>query len=291
MRFSSRSLGGFVAATVAVAVALGVADDAHADQLVLVDGQVLEGIVTMKGGQVTIRLDVGTIGFDLKDVKEIRQGDSALAELDKRRRQIAAGDAAGLRLLATWADAKGLTTQATKTWQELLAVLPDDAQARERLGHQRVDGRWLTEEEVMAAKGLVRVGGVWRTAAEAAELDRELASRRAAREAAAEREKERRAWVEAEPVPEDRFPDGQVRVRGYPPYEAYDEATEGYDQRVLPYLHLFPYWASANAGATRVHAGKLPRPAARTPPQRPVVTPTQPTQAKSGATVVVSPRR
>ena len=50
--------------------------DARADQLVLVDGQVLEGIVTMKGEQVSIRLDVGTVGFDLKDVKEIRQGDS-----------------------------------------------------------------------------------------------------------------------------------------------------------------------------------------------------------------------
>jgi hypothetical protein len=294
MPFSRSALSLRIAAWLTPFV-LSVGQDAWADQLVLVDGQVLEGIVTMKGEQVTIRLDVGTIGFDLKDVKEIRQGDSLIAELEKRRRQIAAGDVGGLRHLATWADAKGLTTQAVNVWEDLLVLVPDDEQARQRLGHQRVDGRWLTEDEAMAAKGMVRIGGVWRTAAEAAQLERELAERREEREA--ERTRRDRAWAdEGEPGPQDRFPQGQVRVRGYPPYQSYDESVEPWDQLVAPYYyHPFELWPGGyrNISKPRTSGGKLPRPAARTPPKLPIgaTLPGQPAAAPKGGATMAIPTR
>jgi hypothetical protein len=72
---------------------------------------------------------------------------------------------------------KGLSAQSRAAYKKVLAVAPDDKEAREALGFVQVDGRWLTEEESYRARGFVRYDGEWLTPAEV-----QLAQSNAARE-------------------------------------------------------------------------------------------------------------
>jgi hypothetical protein len=205
---------------VAVVCAAAISTPAFADQLVLRDGQVLEGAVQEDGEVVSIRLDVGVIGFAREEVKEIRRGESAIAEFDQRLARVSPTSAAELKQLALWAESKGLTTRATQTWRRVLELQPDEATARERLGHQRHDGKWMTEDEVMLARGLVRYGGAWRTPEEVRASEAELAEKKLQRAAKKEVEpEEKKKEIEEE---EYRWSDGFWP--SHPAYALHDAA-------------------------------------------------------------------
>ncbi|TWU32877.1 polymorphic toxin-type HINT domain-containing protein [Novipirellula artificiosorum] len=63
-------------------------------------------------------------------------------------------DADGHRRLAMWAETHGLESQAHAHWQNVLAAVPNDRIARSRLGYQRVNGEWLTKQEIRQAEQL-----------------------------------------------------------------------------------------------------------------------------------------
>jgi hypothetical protein len=160
--------------------------------LFLVSGPLLGDVVYLKGGgkftgriveqtaeRMVIDIGDGTVGFSMDRVEEIVKGPSPLDEYDTRAAKLGPQDVNGWRSLGLWASTKGLSAQSRAAYKRVLALAPDDKEAREALGFVQVDGRWLTEEESYRARGFVKYDGEWMTPAEV-----QLAQSDAAREQA-----------------------------------------------------------------------------------------------------------
>jgi hypothetical protein len=152
---------------------------ALADVVVLSDGQEIRGVVTESGDDVTVRLDFGSVSFSRSEIAEIRRESTPLTELEQRRAKLDANDAAGRLTLARWAEQNGLSESARDLYREVVSLRPDDAAARQALGYRKHEGRWMTEEEHLAATGHVRYGGTWVTKEESERLEKEASERRA----------------------------------------------------------------------------------------------------------------
>ena len=82
---------------------------------------------------------------------------------------------------------EGTLSPVAAAYKRVLALAPDDKEAREALGFVQVDGRWLTEEESYRARGFVNTTASgcrpprssWRKATPRAEPAREVADKRA----------------------------------------------------------------------------------------------------------------
>ena len=81
------------------------------------------------------------------------QYEERLARIDRKSPE-------DLSRLAAWCERKGLAKRAERLLREVLAIDPDHAATRARLGYVRHDGRWMTPEEAratdLASKGLFR---------------------------------------------------------------------------------------------------------------------------------------
>jgi hypothetical protein len=148
--------------------------------LLLLPGFLAADVVYVKGGgsfsgrileqtpeKVVIDFGDGTIGLQMDRVEKIERGTSPLDEFDARAKKLGAQDVDGWRSLGLWAATKGLTAQSRAAYKRVLALAPDDKEAREALGFVQVGGRWLTEEESYRARGFVKYDGEWMTPAEA----------------------------------------------------------------------------------------------------------------------------
>ena len=167
--------------------------------LFLLPGFLVADVVYLKGGgrfsgrileqtaeKVVIDFGDGTIGIPMEQVEEISRGSSPLDEYAARASKLGPQDVNGWRGLAQWASGQGLSAQARAAYQRVLALAPDDREAREALGFVQVEGRWLTEEESYRARGFVKYDGEWMTPAEV-QLAQADAAREQARDEAAKR--------------------------------------------------------------------------------------------------------
>ena len=147
--------------------------------LLLVPGPLLADEVFLKGGgkftgritqqtveRITVDIGDGSIGFSMERVDHIVKGLSPLQEYDARASKLRPRDVDGWRKLAQWASSKGLSRQSRLAYKKVLAVAPDDPEARQSLGFVHLDGRWMTEEESFRARGFVKYEGEWLTPAE-----------------------------------------------------------------------------------------------------------------------------
>ncbi len=168
--------------------------------LLLAPGLLPGDVVYLKGGgyftgrivgqseeRIVIDIGDGTIGFSADRVEKIEKGPSPLDEFEAQASKLTPQDVNGWRSLAQWAAMKGLQRQSRLAYEKVLAIAPDDGEARRALGFVRLDGRWVTEEESYRARGFVKYEGEWMTPAEV-----QLAQGNAAREQA-RNEADRRA--------------------------------------------------------------------------------------------------
>ncbi|MCX7805808.1 MAG: hypothetical protein N3A38_11555 [Planctomycetota bacterium] len=146
---------------------------ASGDIVRLKDGSVRKGKIVEKTSEgVTLEVSVGNVrtkifvpGADIASIEE-KEEEPTAAELEIRKRKDAAEaskDAGALRSLARFLDTvPGYSADAEKTWEKLLAALPDDAEARKRLGFVRDrSGKWVREADAKKAAGLVKSGDEW----------------------------------------------------------------------------------------------------------------------------------
>jgi hypothetical protein len=222
--------------------------------LFLVPGPLLADVVYLKGGgkftgriveqtveRMTIDIGDGVIGFSMERVEEIVKGPSPLDEYDARASKLGPQDVNGWRNLAQWASMKGLSAQSRAAYKKVLAVAPDDKEAREALGFVQVDGRWLTEEESYRARGFVRYDGEWLTPAEV-----QLAQSTAAREQARD-EADRRA-ADAE------FKANMDRLRAQEDAKRAQEEQDRMNRNPVywgGWGYGVTYWPNAGAGINR----------------------------------------
>lgn len=168
---------------------------ARADDVYLTNGQVFEGVVTRRDGDtVRIRMSHGEMGLPVSWIDRIEKADSALAGYLERRAALEpdAGAAEWLEL-AVWARDRGLAEGAREAGLRAAALDPrlDGLAPILRAAGYTLDaesGRWLTEAQLMARRGYVRVGEEW--------LPKTVVEERARLARAAQAETDRRAREE-----------------------------------------------------------------------------------------------
>lgn len=146
---------------ISAAAVLAFAGTALADEVVLKNGAVLEGLAKEEGDKVVVEMDAGSMTLKRSDVSLIRKVAGPLQELEARLEKPL--DAEGNFQAATWAREKGLVARSTDLYRKVLLMNPDHEGARKALGYTKHEGRWLTEEELLEAKGYVRHEGRWVT--------------------------------------------------------------------------------------------------------------------------------
>lgn len=114
----------------------------------------------------------GRIVFQRKQVESLTAETPAHTEY--RRRAPTVSDTADSQFaLAMWCRDNGLADEMREHLTRVVELSPDHEQARLHLGYQRVGEQWLTRNERLAARGLVRSKGDFRTRQEIEILQRQ----------------------------------------------------------------------------------------------------------------------
>ncbi len=87
--------------------------------------------------------------------------EAALREYRDRAKRVAPDDVKGHYVLGLWCRQRKLAEQARLEFERVIALEPDHAGARTALGYVRQGDRWLTGDEAMRARGLVRHARTW----------------------------------------------------------------------------------------------------------------------------------
>lgn len=143
-----------------LALSLTLSSLALADEVVLMNGASFTGIVREEGDRVVVEVDFGTMTFKKGDVRTIARGGEDLVRAFEEKSRTVAG-AKGITELAAWAREKGLGGRANDLYRKVLVLDPDQADARQALGYEKVNGQWLTGDDLLTARGLVKVNGRW----------------------------------------------------------------------------------------------------------------------------------
>jgi len=152
--------------TVALLLLLA-ATAARADEVQLKDGSIVVGRVEERGDDILVTRGDNTLRIPRSMVKKIVYAPLPEELYERRLADLKPGDLEGHVELARWCAREKLKAEAESTWRKVLEIDPDHAEARKALGYTKLDdGRWATEEEAMAAKGLVKHEGKWVTPAE-----------------------------------------------------------------------------------------------------------------------------
>jgi hypothetical protein len=223
----------------------------HADEVFLKDAGMISGrIVEQTETMVTVDVGGGIMGVPASRVERIVRGRTALDDYDERASRLGPQDVKGWRSLGRWASEQGLSAQSEEAYEKVLAIAPDDPEAREALGFVWLDGRWLTEEESYLARGYVKYDGEWMTPNEVQVAQASTAAEEARREAEQRANDAEIAALEAE-----------ARAR-----EAEERAQEAEDD----YRSDYPvYWGGWGYGVTYWPS----TPGVRRPANRPVQLP------------------
>jgi hypothetical protein len=173
----------------AVIAALGISV-AAADEIQLTNGRRITGKVTRKdGGKVVVEVGAGTITLDAKEVSSVNPGRTALDEYQEK--WVAVKDStkpSDFLNLAKWSVDNKVTRHLPALYAKVIALDPDNPEARAGLRHEKVGGKWLTFEEAQAARGLVQYEDRWITKAEVQLIEkRRLEAKERAMAAAEER--------------------------------------------------------------------------------------------------------
>ena len=155
-----------------------------ADEVIIRGAGSISGrIVEQTGTMVTVDIGGGAISVPMSHVERIIRGRTDLDEYDTRLNRLGPYDAPGWRELGRWASRHGLAEQASRAFETVLALDPDDPEARAALGFALLDGRWVPREEAYRSRGFIWFDGTWMLPAEAQMRRETAAAEQASREA------------------------------------------------------------------------------------------------------------
>lgn len=162
----------FPAAVCAAVLAAGLS--AQADQVELSTGRPIDAGLASEGADsrshLAIQSGYGPIVLDRDRVS--RAVSESPAEVEYRRRAPSVSDTVEAQFaLANWCRDNGVGDGMRRHLRRVLELDPDHAEARMLLGYQQIDGQWMTRDDVLAARGLVRWKGEYRTPQEVALLE------------------------------------------------------------------------------------------------------------------------
>lgn len=163
------------------------AGPALGDVVHLKNGGMIEGQVMQTPEGVVIKLPAGEIRVSADAIARIEKKETPFEQYLKRSAAVKEDDPEAHYQLGLWAQAAGLKSQAREEFLKALALRPDHEGAHQALGHRRVEGKWVTPEQELEARGFVKRDGQWMTPEAAARFDAltaELQAQSARREAA-----------------------------------------------------------------------------------------------------------
>jgi hypothetical protein len=146
---------------------LNIAVPASAEVFVLRNGGQIEGIHVNQDDKwareyIVRTPDGGQMTIARSDVKEVfRRRDEEIAY--DRVAPSYADTAADQLKLADWCREHYLSVQEKAHLQRVVELEPDNVRVRTRLKQRKVDGEWISEEEMRERQGLVMYRGKWRT--------------------------------------------------------------------------------------------------------------------------------
>jgi hypothetical protein len=139
---------------------------AHADIVHLADGTSIEGTVTDLGDDLRVERGPGAMTIPKRRVLRIETGPTPEERAAARAATLKPDDLPGRLAFAAWCREQGLAARARAEVEAVLALDPECEEARRSLGHERIDGRWVTFEEAQQSRGLVLHQGRWITVEE-----------------------------------------------------------------------------------------------------------------------------
>lgn len=145
-----------------LALVLFLASPAAADEVELTSGKVIEGKVEDLGDSIKIHKSGGSVTYPKFMVKQI-VFKKTLQEVYLDKAKAVKDDVESHLKLAQWCVDQKLVEEARAEYRKVVALDPEHEQARAALGHRFFRGKWMTEDEVNEAKGLIRHKGVWMT--------------------------------------------------------------------------------------------------------------------------------
>ncbi len=160
--------------TLPLSLALLLAVPVCADVVELKGGGQIEGQVLrdaeLPRSVMAVASPWGRIVIDRREVKKLKTEDPNLSEY--RRRAPAISDTAEAQLaFAMWCRNQGLGEELRIHLRRVLELDPENEKARSMLGYQRIDGKWMTRDDLLASRGLIRYEGDFRTQQEIALLE------------------------------------------------------------------------------------------------------------------------
>ena len=151
-------------------LALGLALPIQADVVWLKNGNSLEGRTRqLENGELEITSALGTLSLPAELIDRVV---GARSEEERVREELDAlepGDADGRYHLALRIGGRGHQTLANNVLDQVLALDPEHAGARERLGYVRCEERWLKTQQCHELRGHIFYQGEWLPAAEVAQ--------------------------------------------------------------------------------------------------------------------------
>jgi hypothetical protein len=163
----------------AVAIVLFISSAASADEVLLNSGGKLVGKATRVGDEVVVATPHGETRVKFDAVKSITPGRTVWDDYADKLKTLDAKDAAAEVALGDWCREHELAAESQTHWKKAIAIDPDQADARKRLGFIRSDDKWLTVEDYYKARGFVKVGDEWISAEEQRRRDAERLAREA----------------------------------------------------------------------------------------------------------------
>ncbi|MFA4987518.1 MAG: hypothetical protein WC712_13125 [Candidatus Brocadiia bacterium] len=136
---------------------------AVADLITLDDCRILEGETRDLGETVEISGPFGKLKIAHKYILKIDKRETPWAKFDRCFKAISANNATAFCELGRWAAEIGLKEQAHKALEAAIKADPENAEARARLGYEKVGAKWFRGDELYLAKGWVKVGESWYT--------------------------------------------------------------------------------------------------------------------------------
>lgn len=150
-----------------------------ADVVELKNGGTLRGEVVrnteLPRSVMAVESPWGPIVIDKREIQKLVTESPSLSEY--RRRAPAVSDSVESQLaLAMWCRDHGLGDQLRQHLERVIDLDPNHQQARSLLGYQKIDGVWKTRDDLLAARGLIRFDGDFRTQQEIALIERRRTS-------------------------------------------------------------------------------------------------------------------
>jgi hypothetical protein len=188
---------GFLALALLVAGARG----GLADEIVLVNGHTIKGarrVESKDPNKVVFEVGAGRIELDAKLVSSVNPGHTPLHDYDGKYASIQRSQkASDFWELALWCKENKLPRYVGPLCEQALHLDGSLEAAHRELGHEKLDGKWMTREEAMEKKGFKLVGDRWMTRSEI-ELQEKHRLEAREREMAQKAERERRREEERE---------------------------------------------------------------------------------------------